>query len=535
MLVTAGIVATTMGMDTERSASIPLAVASAGSGTTVRPATLEPSELAPPDIARTTAPTPAGPTFFFDDATDALAERAAARLAAASATFVSGPPATVPPSSTRSVTGAAARGTTASDPAADPLDLDLALDTPALAALRERAAAPAGATEIDVVVGAGDTLSGILNEHGVRIEQMPSLLSDEVVVRHLSRLRIGQRFTISLTADGDFHALTARVGQDTRITVRRADDGFAIAAIDLPIEKERVVTSGTIEQSLYLAAEQANLKQSTIMALADIFQWELDFARDIRKGDQFAIVYDRLYREGRYIGDGDILAAEFERGGRTHRAIRFVGDDGSAGYYSPDGTSKRRTFTRHPVDVVRVTSKFDPNRLHPVLHQIRAHRGVDYGAPHGSPIRATADGIVRFSGTRSSYGKTVILQHGKRVKTLYAHMSRISDKSGVGRRVRQGDVIGYVGNTGRVTGTHLHYEFRVDDKHVDPLTVELPAAAPIAPEHRDALRALSDELVAQMHSVLPGAVPAVASNDLTTSLGGPGTAAGGASIISLER
>ena len=153
---------------------------------------------------------------------------------------------------------------------------------------------------------------------------------------------------------------------------------------------------------------------------------------------------------------------------------------------------------------MRITSKFDPNRLHPVLHQIRAHRGVDYGAPHGSPIRATADGVVRFSGTRGAYGSTVILQHGERVKTLYAHMSRISDKSVVGYRVRQGDVIGYVGNTGRVTGTHLHYEFRVDEKHVDPLTVELPAAAPIAPEHRDALRAVADELVAQMRSVRPG-------------------------------
>ena len=154
------------------------------------------------------------------------------------------------------------------------------------------------------------------------------------------------------------------------------------------------------------------------------------------------------------------------------------------------------------MDVVRITSKFDPERMHPVLHQIRAHRGVDYGAPHGSPIRATADGIVSYAGERSTYGNTVILKHGEHTETLYAHMSRISDKSVKGRRVKQGDVIGYVGRTGRVTGTHLHYEFRVGGKHVDPLTVELPAAAPIDPSEREALRDLSDAMLAQMRSVL---------------------------------
>jgi len=244
-----------------------------------------------------------------------------------------------------------------------------------------------------------------------------------VVKKHLSNLNIGQELFITQLPNGDFHSLSTKVGKNKRITVRRSANDFAVASIDLPVEKERVVTSGTIEQSLYLAAEQANLKQSTIMELARIFQWELDFARDIRKGDHFSIVYDRLYREGRYIGDGDILAAEFVRGGRTHRAIRFTNNEGETDYYSPDGQSKRRTFLRHPVDVVRITSKFDPNRLHPVLHQIRAHRGVDYGSPHGSPIYATADGVVKFSGSKSAYGKTVVLQHGDTISTLYAHMS----------------------------------------------------------------------------------------------------------------
>ncbi len=382
---------------------------------------------------------------------------------------------------------------------------------PSIAAIKKKATFPDGAQEESVTVKSGDTLSKLLNDRGVKIEQMPQLLTDDVVKKHLSNLRIGQTFDIVRLSNGDFHSLTAKVGNDRRITIRRADSGFAIASIDLPVEKERVVTSGTIEASLYVAAEQADLKQSTIMELSDIFQWELDFARDIRKGDQFSLVYDRLYREGKYIGDGDILAAEFVRGGRRHQAVRYTDPEGNTGYFSPNGQSKKRTFLRHPVDVVRITSKFDPNRMHPVLHRIRAHRGVDYGSPIGTPIRATADGTVKFAGSKGAYGKTVIIAHGTDIRTLYAHMSRISGKVKHGKRIKQGDVIGYVGKTGRVTGAHLHYEFQKNGKHVDPLKVKLPAAQPLRAELRGELRELSDDLFAQMASVLPAANEQVAS------------------------
>jgi murein DD-endopeptidase MepM/ murein hydrolase activator NlpD len=385
------------------------------------------------------------------------------------------------------------------------------LDHPSLAAVRNNATAPAGALRTVVSVAPGNTLSGILNSHGVKVEQMPRLLTDDIVKQYLSNLKIGQQLDIYQMPDGDFHSLSVRVGDDKRITIRRSTNDFAIASIDLPVEKERVVTSGTIEQSLYLAAEEAHLKQSTIMELADIFQWELDFAKDIRKGDQFSLVYDRLYRDGSYIGDGDILAAEFVRGGKTYRAIRFTTDDGVTAYYSPEGKPKRRAFMRHPVDVARITSKFNPKRLHPVLHQIRAHRGVDYGAPYGSPIYATADGKVSFAGDNGAYGNTVILQHGRKFSTLYAHMSKISDKSVVGKRIKQGEVIGYVGKSGRVTGTHLHYEFRVNNQQIDPLMVELPSALPIDRKYLPELRAVSDDMTAQMRSVLPDTHEQVAS------------------------
>ena len=431
------------------------------------------------------------PTFFFDDAHDALAALADP-----------GPEAERHGAAPAAEAAARALTTIAPDTAAASTALAVPAPPPALAALRARLEAPADAIVETVTVAAGDTLSGLLNRHGVKTDRMPRLLSDETVTEHLGTLRIGQRFEITRLADGTFFGFSAKLGERRRLTIRPADDGFAVAAIDLPVEKERVVSSGTIETSLYEAAKLAELKQSTIMELADIFQWELDFSRDIRAGDSFGVVYDRLYRDGRYIGDGDILAAEFVRGGKAHRAVRFTTPDGETGYYAPDGSSKRRAFLRHPVDVVRVTSKFDPERMHPVLGRKRPHRGVDYGAPHGSPIYATADGTVEFAGKKGAYGTTVVLAHGERVETLYAHMSRLGDVER-GDRVSQGDVIGYVGRTGRVTGTHLHYEFRRSGLHIDPLTVRLPGADPVPAAHRADLSAVSERLLAQMRAVVP--------------------------------
>jgi len=355
-----------------------------------------------------------------------------------------------------------------------------------------------------ITVKAGDTLSGILAETQISDEHRNEILSNELVKDHLTQLHIGTQFHLQMDADGQLQSLRVKASRDTRMHIESPGAGvLKIAAEHLPIKRERVVTTGEIDQSLYLAAEKANLKQSTIMALSDIFEWELDFARDIRKGDHFSIVYDRLFRDGEYIGDGDILAAEFVQGERRHTAVRFTDDDGHTDYYSSDGHSKRRAFMRHPVDVVRITSRFDPNRLHPVLHKIRAHNGVDYGAPYGSPIYATADGTIDYAGSRSTYGKTVILKHGEQRSTLYAHMSNIAKGTKTGKRVKRGDAIGYVGKSGRVTGTHLHYEFRISGKHVDPLTVELPGAPPLAKKYLAKLKASSQELFAQMHSFTP--------------------------------
>lgn len=362
-----------------------------------------------------------------------------------------------------------------------------------------------------VTVQSGDTLSGILNRYGVSIDQMPQLLTNPLVKDHLSNLEIGQEFELATLSNGDLKSLSARIGGEQRITIRQINNGLSIESVELPVERVLVSASGIIEQSLYHAAEKANLKQSTIMELADIFQWELDFAKDIRQGDQFSLVYDQLFREGEYVRDGAILAAQFIRGGKTHTAIRFTTEEGKTGYFSPDGKSKQRTFLRHPVDVVRITSRFNPNRLHPVLHQIRAHRGVDYGSPYGSPIYATADGVVKYAGVQNAYGNTVILKHGEKFTTLYAHMSKISGKTKIGEKVKQGDVIGYVGKSGRVTGVHLHYEFRVDGVQMDPLAVELPVAEPLDSRYLEELKALAKGMQDHMRKSRDAAIQVVAN------------------------
>ena len=352
-----------------------------------------------------------------------------------------------------------------------------------------------------VTVASGQTFSGLLNDNGISRADLSAVEAHDLVQRHLTRLKVGQKMTFTFDWEGTFKSLSVKVARDTRVLLAKTDDGYSIEKVHLPLEYERVVSSGTIEQSLYVAAEKANLKQTTIMNLADIFQWELDFSSDIRKGDHFSIVYDRLYRDGKYVGEGDILAAEFVRGSRVHRAVRYTGKDGKTAYYSPDGKAKGRTFMRHPVDIVRITSKFNLARMHPVLHQIRAHRGVDYGAPYGSPIRAVADGRISYSGNRNAYGKTVIIKHDSKRTTLYAHMSKIEKRSKVGNKIKRGDIIGYVGKTGRVTGTHLHYELRINGKHVDPLKVELPSPEPLAASELPILKGISQELIAQMRSV----------------------------------
>ncbi|HCO44439.1 MAG TPA: peptidase M23, partial [Gammaproteobacteria bacterium] len=196
----------------------------------------------------------------------------------------------------------------------------------------------------------------------------------------------------------------------------------------------------------------------------------------LQPGDRFAVVYNEISVDGEKVRDGDILAAEFVNRGKVLRAVRYTDPNGRTGIYKPDGSSLRKAFNRNPLPVTRITSRFNPNRVHPIFKTVRPHRGVDYGAPTGTPVRVTGDGRVAFAGRQRGYGNVIIIDHGRGIRTLYAHLSRFAPKLSAGQPVEQGKVIGYVGSSGWATGPHLHYEFQVNGKTKDPLTVALPQA-----------------------------------------------------------
>jgi murein DD-endopeptidase MepM/ murein hydrolase activator NlpD len=207
----------------------------------------------------------------------------------------------------------------------------------------------------------------------------------------------------------------------------------------------------------------------------EIFGWDIDFANDIREGDEFSVLYQRKFQDGAYVSDGRVLSAEFVNQGKTHRAVWFESADGSVkGYYTPEGKGMRKAFLRAPLDFLRVSSKFNPNRRHPISGKVRAHKGIDYAAPTGTPIFAAGDGRIEFAGRKGGYGNAVIIDHGRGITTLYGHMSRFGKSARGGRQVRQGELIGYVGSTGASTGPHLHYEYRVQGVHKNPANIQLP-------------------------------------------------------------
>ncbi len=366
-------------------------------------------------------------------------------------------------------------------PPPDELEILAALDSELPAADIARAAD--GLASVDMKVSRGDTLERMFRRHELSIGDMMAVLGNEQARRHLSILRPGD--VISVRHDqGRVMSLRRELDEIRVLEVSRAEDDYVATIGERAVETRIVTAHAVIDSSLFNAGRDAGLPDSVTMNVAGLFQWDVDFVLDIRQGDRFSVAYQELWRDGERLRPGTILAAEFVNRGRTHRAVRFEMDE-RADYFTPEGRSVRKAFIRAPVDFTRISSRFNPNRRHPVLHTIRAHRGVDYAAPSGTPIKAAGDGRVIFRGVQGGYGNTVIVQHGGNITTLYAHMSRFHSQVRNGTRVRQGQIIGYVGMTGLASGPHLHYEYRISGVHRDPLTVELPPAEPVPAKFRD--------------------------------------------------
>jgi murein DD-endopeptidase MepM/ murein hydrolase activator NlpD len=353
---------------------------------------------------------------------------------------------------------------------------------PALADTGLAAPASLSAATLDVLVGRGDTLEILFRRHGLSIADLSAMSAVPEARDHLRRIRPGDEIHVT-HAEGRVATLRRELNEAELLSLTRTDTGFAASIEQRAIDIRTVGARGIIETSLFEAGVAAGMSDAVTMDMAYIFQWDIDFIQDVRVGDSFTVVYEELWRDGEKLRNGDIVAAEFINQGTTHRAARFRDSSGRSDYYTPDGRSVRKAFIRAPVEFTRISSNFNPNRRHPVLNTIRAHRGVDYAAPSGTPVIAAGDGKVLARGVDGGYGNAVVLQHGGNVTTLYGHLSRFGNQR-VGHRVKQGDVIGYVGRTGLATGPHLHYEYRVGGAHKNPRTVALPAADPVATEYR---------------------------------------------------
>ncbi len=353
-------------------------------------------------------------------------------------------------------------------------------------------------TWLSVKVKRGDALASIFKRNQLNPMDLHQIMSLGKITSTLKTLRPGQVFRFQLDTNNQLQALEYEINQlESLLVSRRANGGFEARAIQHALDKRIGYSEGTINSSLFEAGKLAGMTDALIMELVGIFGWDIDFALDIRSGDRFALLFEEQYLEGQKVKDGPIVAAEFTSQGRTYRAVRYTDAKGRSDYYSPDGRSMRKAFLRTPVDFRRISSRYGKRR-HPTLNQLKMHKGVDYAAKRGTPIKAAGDGKISFRGRKGGYGRVVIIQHGGRYSTLYAHMHRFKKGMYVGKRVKQGQIIGYVGSSGRATGPHLHYEFRVNGTHRNPLTVKLPDAAPIRREYRQDFELQARGLLSQL-------------------------------------
>ncbi len=338
----------------------------------------------------------------------------------------------------------------------------------------------------------GDTLASLLSRIGVRASDVAALTQSGV----LRRLKPQTTVTAELEGSGALLSMSFLIGTDL-FRVEPGSNGFVVNPVPGVLETRTAFRANTVNSSLFAAADAADVPEAVAVQLADIFGGEIDFHRDLRKGDRFAVVYEIHSLNGQQVRTGRVIAAEFVNNGRAHRALWYPGADGKGAYYTPSGKNLRKAFLRSPLEFSRISSGFG-SRMHPFLQTWRSHKGVDYAAPSGTRIRAVADGVVDFAGSKGGYGNVVVIRHNGQYATLYGHMSRFAPGLTRGTRVGQGSVIGFVGRSGWATGPHLHYEFHVGGEARNPLTIALPAAQPLSSRELAQFQGHAQPYVAQL-------------------------------------
>lgn len=348
----------------------------------------------------------------------------------------------------------------------------------------------------------GDTIASLLARLQVDDPAAIRSLRGTQEAKAFYQLVPGRTIRAKTTTDGKLIALRYLNGNNL-FSAERGEAGYAISEQPAHLEQRTLMTSGEIRSSLFAATDAANLSDAVAIQIADIFSTDIDFHKDLRKGDRFTVVYEVFYHLGDMVRTGRVLGAEFINQGKSYQALYFQNGEGNGGYYTLEGKNIRKAFLRSPIEFSRISSGFTNARYHPVLKEWRAHKGIDYAAPTGTRIKVTADGVVEFAGRQGGYGNLIVVRHQSRFTTWYGHLSGIAKGLRKGSRVSQSDVIGYVGATGLATGPHLHYEFRINDVHQNPLRVVMPSAAPITADQQPVFDAVAQPM-AQRLALLRG-------------------------------
>jgi len=353
--------------------------------------------------------------------------------------------------------------------------------------------------EREALIKRNDSLFTILNQLGVIKEDIIDLVNSKES-KLLSRIDAGDKIKISVDGQGKLYNLYYVDSIKSGVKAAREGNSFSISRYDSKIEKIKVFKHVVIEDSMYMSGLRENIPDSVLMDLAYINGWDIDFTHDIRPGDSYSIIYEEIIIEGEKAIDGDILISEFNNNNKKFIAVRHDLDSKNSEYFNLRGENVKKAFLRSPVKLSYISSKYNLSRRHPVLHTIRAHRGVDYAANKGSPIRATGDGTIIFAKYNGGCGNEIKIKHSEDYETRYCHLDRFGSRAKVGRKVKQGQTIGFVGSTGLATGPHLHYEFHVNGKHTDPLKVKFPNASPINSSQLSTYTEKSKRLMSELNN-----------------------------------
>jgi len=347
----------------------------------------------------------------------------------------------------------------------------------------------------DVVVKRGQSLDSIFRQQGFSISTLHQIMTFNEDTGQLKSIRPGDLFEFQRFDDQSFKRMRYAIDEDRYLIVEHDRQQVSANTVMRDLVTHTTETSGTIKSSLFLAGKQAGLSDAMVMNLANLFGWDIDFVLDIREGDRFYLVYEKIYRDGEFLRDGEIVGATFINQGEKFQAVRFE-TDGRNQYFAPDGRNMRKAFLRAPLNFSYISSNFNPKRYHPILKQIRAHNGIDYRAPTGTPVFTAGDGKVIRSAYSKYNGHHVFVQHANSIVTKYLHFSKRAVKEG--QRVKQGQVIGYVGSTGLAQAPHLHYEFLLNGVHRNPRTISLPKADPLPADQLAEFRQITSPVLSML-------------------------------------